>query len=216
MMVRMRLEAITWERLTDALADRVAGLTAADGGPWLRVLLDGAPAADPGRPAEALGAALRLRGRPALVVAAAGFLRAASLRFEHGRRDADVYYERWLDTGALWREVFGPLDPGGTGWVLPDLWDPDADRATRSPRVALPPGGVLVLHGPLLLGHWFPTDLSVHVSLSPAALARRTDPADHWTLPAFARYDAEVHPARAADVLVRADNPTHPAWSTPD
>ncbi|MEO3752938.1 uridine kinase [Streptomyces sp. B6B3] len=209
----MRLEAITWERLTDALADRVAGLTAADGGPWLRVLLDGAPAADPGGPAEALGAALRLRGRPALVVAAAGFLRAASLRFEHGRRDAEAYYERWLDTGALWREVFGPLDPGGSGRVLPDLWDPDTDRATRSARVTLPPGGVLVLHGPLLLGHWFPADLSVHVSLSPAALARRTDPAEQWTLPAFARYDAEVRPTEAADILVRADNPIHPAWS---
>ncbi|MFJ2178166.1 uridine kinase [Streptomyces sp. NPDC087851] len=209
----MRLEAITWERLTEALADRLLETPPADGGPWLRVAFDGAPAARPDQPAAALAQALRVRGRSVLVVGAGGFLRPASLRYEYGREDPDAYYSGWFDTGALWREVLGPLDPGGTGRVLPDLWDPATDRATRSPHRELALGGVLVVHGPLLMGHWFPFDLTVHLRLSPGALRRRTDPGERWTLPAFERYEAEVDPAATADVVVRADDPRHPAWS---
>ncbi|GHE68167.1 hypothetical protein GCM10018785_41000 [Streptomyces longispororuber] len=209
----MRLEAITWERLTDSLADRLLELSPADGAPWPRVAFDGAPAARPGDLAARVGEALRVRGRPALVVGTQGFLRPASLRFEYGHEDVEAYYSGWFDTAALWREVFGPLEAGGTGRVLPDLWDPVSDRATRSPYVHLAPGSLLLLHGPLLFGHWFPFDLTVHVRLSPGALRRRTPPEEQWTLPAFERYEAEHDPAAAADVLVRADDPRHPAWS---
>ncbi|MFE3828577.1 uridine kinase [Streptomyces sp. NPDC059092] len=209
----MRLEAITWERLTEAVADRLLETPPAAGGPWLRVAFDGAPAARPDRSAAALAQALRVRGRSVLVVGAGGFLRPASLRYEYGREDPDTYYSGWFDTGAIWREVLGPLDPGGTGRVLPDLRDPATDRATRSQRRELAPGGVLVVHGPLLLGHWFPFDLTVHLRLSPGALRRRTEPDERWTLPAYERYETEVDPAATADVVVRADDPRHPAWS---
>ncbi|MGW2228912.1 uridine kinase [Streptomyces formicae] len=213
----MRLEPITWERLTDTLADRLLGLKTGDGSPWPRVAVDGARAGGTGELAARLADALRLRGRTPLVVGTEGFLRPASLRYEYGHEDVEAYYSGWFDTGALWREVFGPLDPGGTGRVLPDLWDPAADRATRSPYVELPPGGVLLLHGPLLLDHWFPFDLSVHVRLSPGALRRRTPEGERWTLPAFERYEREVDPAGRADVVVRADDPRHPAWNgSPD
>ncbi|MEU7277833.1 uridine kinase [Streptomyces sp. NPDC045431] len=207
----MRLEPITWERLADRLAAHVDGLRPGDGGPWLKVGVDGPPAARPEEPAALLAEALRLRGRAVAVVGTEGFLRPASLRYEYGKEDPDSYYSGWFDTSALWREVFTPLEPGGSGRVLPDLWDPVADRATRSPYTRLPPGGVLVLHGPFLLGHWFPFDLTVHLRLSRGALARRT--AEAWTLPAFDRYEAEVGPAEAADVLVRADDLRHPAWT---
>ncbi|MFF3891193.1 uridine kinase [Streptomyces sp. NPDC001914] len=209
----VRLEAITWERLGDHLADSLLDLKPQDGSPWPRVAFDGAPAARPGELAQRVFEALRVRGRPSLVVDAHSFLRPASLRLEHGHRDVDAYYDGWFDTGALWREVFGPLEPDGDGRVLPDLRDPATDRATRSPYVQLPPGGVLLLHGPLLLRHWFPFDLSVHVLLSPGALRRRTPEAEHWTLPAFSRYESEVGPDTAADLLVRADDPRHPAWN---
>ncbi|MFI9049856.1 uridine kinase [Streptomyces sp. NPDC053427] len=222
----MRLEAITWERLTDALADHIAAMTATDGSPWLRIAVDGAPApllpaareqgaplSSPGELAGRLAEALRIRGRAVHKAGTFGFLRPASLRLEYGREDPEAFYDEWFDRRALWREVFQPLDPGGTGRVLPDLWDPVADRATRSGYVELPPGGVLVLHGPLLLGHWFPFDLTVHLKLSPAALARRTPPDRRWTLPAFARYEDETRPEEAADVVVRADDPRRPAWS---
>ncbi|CQR64623.1 uridine kinase [Streptomyces leeuwenhoekii] len=209
----MRLEAITWDRLGDLLAERLLDLRPADGGAWPRVAIDGAPAARPGDLAARVREALRIRGRTSLVVGTDGFLRPASVRLEHGRQDVESYYSDWYDTGALWREVFGPLDPGGDGRVLPDLWDPVTDRATRSPYVPLPPGSPLLLHGPFLLRHWFPLDLSVHILLSPGALRRRTPGTEQWTLPAFERYAQETDPAATADVLVRADDPRHPAWS---
>ncbi|MEU5806883.1 uridine kinase [Streptomyces sp. NPDC059650] len=210
----MHLEAITWQRMAERLAAHLDdhGTRAAEAG-WRRVGIDGAPAADTGLLAGLLAEALRGRGRTALVVPAEGFLRPASLRFEYGREDVDSYLGGWYDTAALWREVFGPTDPDGTGRVLPDLWDPVTDRATRSPYTELPPGAVVIVHGPLLLGRWFPFDLSVHVRLSPGALARRTEEAARWTLPAFARYEAETDPASLADAVVRADDPRHPAWT---
>ncbi|NGN70250.1 uridine kinase, partial [Streptomyces sp. A7024] len=157
-------------------------------------------------------AARPVRGRAAVVVAAEGFLRPASLRFEWGKQDADAYYDEWLDVQALWREVFGPLEPGGSGRVLPDLWDPVADRATRSPYVEVPEGGVVILHGAFLLRHWFPFDVAVHLRLSEGALARRLPEGMRWALPAFARYEGEAAPGEAADVVVRADDPRRPAW----
>jgi hypothetical protein len=207
----VRFEAITWERLSEALAAHVDGSVPGDGGDWLMVGIDGPPAAPTGEIAERVADALRLRGRSVLVVGTDGFLRPASLRYEYGKQDPDAYYSGWYDTGALWREVFGPLEAGGSGRVLPDLWDPVSDRATRSPYVELAPGGVLLVHGPFLLGHWFPFDVTVHLRLSPGALARRTE--EPWTLPAFARYEKEVGPSDAADVVVRADDPRHPAWT---
>ncbi|MFB7741350.1 MULTISPECIES: uridine kinase [unclassified Streptomyces] len=208
----VRFEAITWERLADAVAERTMDLKPSDDGSWLRIGVDGAPAAHPEELSRRIAEALRARGRPVLGLSTEGFLRPASLRFEFGRQDPDTYYDGWFDTGALWREVFGPLDPGGTGRVLPDLWDPATDRATRSPYETLPEGGVLLVHGPLLLGRWFPFDLTVHLRLSPPALRRRTEEGARWTLTAFERYEAEVRPSEAADVVVRVDDPRHPAW----
>ncbi|MFJ7778106.1 uridine kinase [Streptomyces yangpuensis] len=210
----MQWKAITWQRMAERLAGHLDDPDNAPGpDAWQRVGIDGAPAADTGALAGLLAEELRLRGRSVLVVPTGGFLRPASLRFEFGRRDVDAYLDGWYDTAALWREVFGPTDPGGSGRVLPDLWDPATDRATRSPYVELPAGGVLLVHGPLLLGRWFPFDLSVHVRLSAGALARRTEEAERWTGAAFARYEAEADPAAAADAVVRADDPGHPAWT---
>ncbi|MFE1147185.1 uridine kinase [Streptomyces albidoflavus] len=209
----MRFEPISRDRLAGLLAARLDDLTPAEDATRTRVAVDGADAADPGRLAAELAERLRARGRPVLTVPSHGFLRPASLRYEHGHRDPDSYRDSWFDEGALWREVFGPLETGGSGTVLPDLWDPVTDRATRSARRALPPGGVLLLPGPMLLGRWFPFDLTVHLHLTPAALRRRTPADEQWTLPALARYAEEVEPASAADVVVRLDDPERPAWT---
>lgn len=212
-MATAALTPVSWPRLTELLADRIAALTPADGGRWPRIVVDGAPAARTAELADALALALPPRGRPVLRVPSGGFLRPASLRYEYGRQDADAYYDLWLDAGALWREVFAPLAEDGDGRVLPSLWDPVTDRATRAGYERLPPGGVLLLDGPLLLGHGFPSDLGVHLRLTPAALARRTPEPERWTLPAFARYEDEVCPGEAADVLIRCDDPKRPAWT---
>lgn len=207
----MQLTPITWPRLADALAARVAG--GDPPGPWWRVAVDGAPAARPADLADALAAALPALGHPVLRVSASDFWRPASLRLEYGHEDVDAYYQLWLDTGALRREVLEPLGPGGSGRALPSLRDPRTDRSTRAEYVQLPPGGVLVLDGPLLLGQGLPLDLTVHLRLSPGALERRTEDSERWTLPAYERYAREALPEEAADVLVRADDPRHPAWT---
>jgi len=205
------------ERLPDVLADLVvaaAGSVEQATSSVLRVVLDGAPAAAPARLADALVDPLRLRGRPALRLTAAAFQRPASLRLERGRTDPDAYYEDWLDAAGLRREVLEPLGPGGSRRYLPTLWDAAADRASRAQYASAPAGAVLLLDGALLLGRGLPVDLTVHMRLSPAGLARRTPPAERWTLPAFDRYDAEVAPAESADVVVRVDDPRHPAVAT--
>lgn len=195
--------------LADRLADPAAAVPAAHG--WTRVALDAPPAADAAGLAARLADELRLRGRAALVISAWDFLRPASLRLELGREDPDLFYTQWLDTGALLREVFDPLEPGGTGRVLPAYWDAAMDRAHRADYVGLAPGGVLLLHGPFLLSTWLPFDLRVHLWLSAGALVRRTAPDQHWTLPAYTRYQDEVDPAGTADVVVRYDDAAHPA-----
>jgi hypothetical protein len=192
------------ESLVDELAESISGRPH---DAWVRVAVDGAPAAEPGELADRLVAPLRVRGRTVLRVSAADFLRPASLRLEYGRSDPDVFYDEWLDAGALVREVLEPLDPGRSGKVLPALWDSRVDRAFRVPYETLPAGGVLLLDGTLLLGRGLPIEVSVHLWLSEGALARRTAAGERWRLPAYERYEREVRPADVADVVVRADHP---------
>lgn len=201
----MRVRPVTWDSLVEELAERIAAT-----GPRRRlaVAVDGAAAADPDGLATALVDPLRVRGRAALQVRAADFLRPASLRLEYGRTNPDSFYDGWLDTSGLRREV---LDRLAGGWVLPSLWDSAADRATRAEYVAVPERGVVLVSGTLLLGGQLRFDLAVHLWLSPAALRRQTAPADQWTLPAHQRYAAEVAPQRVADVVVRVDDPRRPA-----
>ncbi|QFY11801.1 uridine kinase [Nonomuraea phyllanthi] len=202
----MRARPISRDALVEELAERVAGRPG-----WVRVAVDGAPAARPGSLADELVAPLRVRGRPVLRVSAGDFLRPASLRLEHGRTDPDAFYEDWLDVKALAREVLEPLDPGGPGRVLPRLWDSRIDRAYRTPYEELPPGGVLIVDGTLLLGRGLAFEVSVHLWLSAGALERGTPEDERWRLPAYERYEREARPRRSADVVVRADHPARPA-----
>jgi hypothetical protein len=199
----------------DVLVEELADLIAARPcEPFLRVAIDGAPPAGPRELADALVDPLRVRGRPVQRVRADDFLRPASLRLERGHTDPDAFYEDWLDVRGLTREVLDPLAPTGSGRILPTLWDTAKDRATRASYLTMPENGVLLLSGALLLGAGLPLDLVVHLSMSPAALARRTPDADRWTLPAYGRYADEVDPALLADVVVRVDDPRRPAVVT--
>ncbi len=204
----MKARPVSFEKLVGELVARIAEGRAH---PWLRVGVDGAPSAEPDRLADALVAPLRVLGRPAVRVDTRDFLRPASIRLELGRRNPDAYYERWYDFAALSREVLGPLAPGGTGRVLTTFWNPATDRSTRAAYLTVPPGGVLLLSGALLLGTGLDLDLTVHCAQSTAALARRVAEADRWTLPAYERYAEEVMPEYLADVVVRVDDPRHPA-----
>jgi hypothetical protein len=203
----VRAQPISPEVLVEDLVERIR---AAPRG-WLRVAVDGPPAAAPGDLADALVDPVRAAGRPALRVRAEDFLRPASLRLEFGRTNPDAFYEGWLDEAGLRREVLDPAGPGGSGRVLPTLWNAAADRATRAPYRTLDPGTVVLVSGAFLLGGALPFDLTVHLALSPAALRRRTPDDQRWTLPAFDRYAAEVAPDTFADVVVKVDDPRHPA-----
>jgi hypothetical protein len=204
----MRVRPVSFDTLVEEVADRLA---AEQPGEHLRVAIDGAPAADPARLAGALVDPLRVRGRPAVRVSTDDFLRPASVRLEFGRTNPDAFYTGWLDEAALRREVLDPAGPGGSGRIVTRLWDAAADRATREPYSPLAPGTVVLVSGPLLLGAGLPFDVTVHLEVSAAALDRRTDPELRWTLPAYARYGDEVDPASFADVVVRLDDPRHPA-----
>lgn len=205
--------AIAPDRLPELLASLIAERPSESGG-VLRVLIDGPRCAHPDALAEALVDPLRARSRPVHRVRAADFQRDASLRFEHGREDADAYYSGWTDLAALRREVLLPLGPGGTGSYLPTLRDPATNRATRAALVPTQPHAILVIDGDLLLGAGLPVDLEIHLLQSPATRARRMGelhPEWLWTLPALQRYDSDVDPGQLADVVIRLDDPRHPA-----
>lgn len=172
-----------------------------------RVLIDGADAADP----AALGERLveSLVPRPAVHVRASSFWRPAGQRFEYGKEDEDAWLHDWLDEGALRREVLDRFP--ATGRVLPALRDPVTDRSVRAAVVELPADGVVVVSGAVLLGRGLPAEVSVHLRLTPAALVRRTPDDQAWTLPALGRYVAERDPESLADLVVRVDDPRHPA-----
>jgi hypothetical protein len=206
------------DRLVDELTERIVSMFAARGAEpgRLRVGVDGPAAAAPARLADALVHPLRGQGHPVVRVDTADFLRPASVRLELGRTNPDAFYEQWYDLGALSREVLDPLGPGGTGRILTTYWNPVTDRSTRAGYQPVPPGGVLLLAGPLLLGTGLALDLTVHCALSRPALDRRTPAGERWTLPAFARYAEEVGPEYLADVVLRADDPRHPAVVIPD
>lgn len=173
-----------------------------------RVCIDGAPATDP----HALGAAvvaLLAARRPAVHVRADDFWRPAGQRFEYGKQDVQAYLDTWLDVDALRREVLDAVEARGS--VLPGLRDPRTDRSLRLAPVPLGPDPVVVVSGTALLGRRLPFELTVHLRMSPAALARRTPDDERWMLEALASYAADVAPESTADLVVRCDDPQHPA-----
>ncbi|WP_407343087.1 uridine kinase [Pengzhenrongella phosphoraccumulans] len=204
----MVVEPVSPVVLVERLVELVASLEV--GRRW-RIAIDGAPPVRPDELADALVDPLRAVGRPVVRVRADDFLRPASLRWEFGRENPDAYFDDWLDLAALSREVLAPFGPGGSGRYLPSLRDPVTDRSTRAGRIQAADSAVLLLTGSLLLGRGLDLDRTVHLAVRPDTLRRRTPPPDRWRLPAFARYDDDVDPERAADVVVRVDDARHPA-----
>lgn len=183
----------------------------ASGGMALRVAVDGPRCADPAGFAQSLITPLRALGRPVVHIRAEFFWRDAALRLEYGRTDLESFTNGWLDVEALRREVLDPLGPDGCGRFLVSLRDPASNRATREPPRLTEPGLIALISGELLLGHDLPFDRTIHLAVGPPARRRRTADVWQWTLPAFDDYDESVDPVRRADVVLRYDDPRHPA-----
>jgi hypothetical protein len=182
----------------------------------LRLAVDGAIGLDPTGWAVAIVDAVRVGGRFAMHVSVRDYLLPASQRLEFGHDSPDAFYEGWRDESGIRREVLEPAAPHGSGEVLPALWRTDIDRSARAHYVAVPAEGVVVVSGEFLLGSSLPFEYAMHLTCSPAALARRTSPEDAWTLPAYERYAAEVAPETFADLVVRLEDPRRPAIVEPD
>lgn len=182
------------------LVDEVPGI--------VRCAVDGPPCAGPEAVADELVEQLHRRGRPAVHIRSAAFWRDRSLRYEYGREDVESY-RGWLDAEALRREVLDAVISHGC--YLPSLRDPATNRSTHASAVEAAPTQVIAVSGPLLLGGALPFDRTVHLAVSSAARSRQTPVEEHWTLPAFDDYDATVRPAEVADVVVKVDDPRHPA-----
>ena len=193
--------------------------------PGLRMGLDGPVEHDTRALADAVAEELLRRAVPVARVRAGDFLRARSLRLEHGTDNPDAYFDGWYDLAAVRREVLDPMAgppaadgaPTGRGW-LPRLRDPGTDRPYREPHRAASPKTVVVLDG-MFLARWEVADaidVLVHLEVSPAARARRV-PADDQArvLPAWERYLQWCDPAAVATAVVRYDRPSHPAVRTP-
>ena len=196
-------------RVVDGVRDRAPNRR-------LRLAVDGAAGLDPSDWAGGIADAMRAGGRFALHVSVHDFLLPASQRFEFGHDSPDAFYEGWRDENGLRREVLDPAAPDGSGEVLPALWRTDIDRSARAEYVTVPSDGVVVVSGEFLLGGGLPFEYAMHLTCSPAALARRTPPDDAWTLPAYERYAAEVAPDTFADLVVRLEDPRRPAIVEPD
>lgn len=193
------------------LADRLAELLLAHEtlGRPLRFGLDAPACAVTGPLIELLTGTLQAAGRPVAVIDSRGFYRDASLRLEYGRNDVESFYSGWLDTAALQREVLGTLATDCS--YLPSLRDPVTNRSTRAARRQLAAEGVALVTGELLLGTGLGFDLVAHCAVSRQARRRLTADELQWTLPALDRYDIDVDPCALADVVIRYDDPGHPA-----
>ncbi len=192
----------------DGLITAITAVALRDPGPVV-VAVDGADAAGPRGLADRLAELIRTGGRPAAVVWMHDFVRPASVRLEFGR-DEMSYRTAWFDYAALDREVLQALRRRGR-W-LPALWDEAGDRSARAAIRAAAAGTVLVVAGPMLLGRNLEFDVTVQLRMSEAALQRRTDPVDLWTIPALLGHDAELDEMPAFEV--RWDHPDRPAVRT--
>jgi hypothetical protein len=180
----------------------------------VRLGIDGPVEQDTANLADAVAARLMDHAIPVARVSARDYLRARSIRLEHGKDDPDAFYASWYDLPALRREVLDPLAPGGRGSWLPRLRDPDTDRSVRAALQVAAPGTIAVVDGRFLLRDDVRPafDLLVHLSVSPAARARRIpDDETGRVLPAWERYLAEARPAKRADLVAKFDHPDRPA-----
>jgi hypothetical protein len=170
-----------------------------------RLAVDGAPAQE----AHVLAAAVAAEHGRAVHVRVESFWRPAGQRFEHGREDPQAWLEVWLDEEALEREVLRRA--AELGEVVSALRDPATDRSVRRAPEPVPDPGLVVVSGSALLGRGLSFNCSVHLEASDAALRRRLPAEEQWLAVPLRQYAEERRPDELADLVVRVEDPGHPA-----
>lgn len=211
----MVVEPVTPKGLAGLVARGAAELShrAGPDGRGVAVGVDGVVTNDTAALADAVAAVLAGLGMPVLRASRESFLRPRSLRLELGD-DPQAPYERWYDDAGLRRELLDPL-AAGRRRVTTSLWDAGRDRATREPRRDVPPGCVAVVNGPFLLRSGLADAFAhvTHLQTSPAAATRRGAGA---LVASWGSYLDQTDPPAHASLVVRHDDPRHPAVVRPD
>ena len=166
-------------------------------------------ATEPDACGRALIDPLRARGRPAVHVrarAASGATRRCAS--STGTRTSTVLPDLARRRGAAPRGARRrPCKPAA---YLPSLRDPASNRSTRAaPRAARPGSRCCWSAAPCCSGSGLPVRPRRAPRPCPPTALRPPHPRDAaWTLPAFAEYERDRAPGRAADVVISVDRRT--------
>ncbi|MBB6373010.1 uridine kinase [Pseudonocardia eucalypti] len=210
-------------RVADHLVARLPGRR-------VRVAVDGVTGAGKTTLAGELAAAVRERGRPAVIVSMDGFHHPRAHRYRAGRLSAEGYYRDAYDFQAFARLVLAPLGPGGNGRFPARIIDLAADAPVDEPPSTAEPDTVLLVDGTFLqrtelAPHWDETiyldvdhslarQRAVQRDISNAAVFADADEAERAYReryhPACRMYADEVDPAVRAGVLIGGDDPGRP------
>ena len=149
----------------------------------LLVAVDGVDGSGKTTFAEWLAAALRLRGRGALVIHVDDFMQVRSVRHRRGRSSPEGYFHDSYDYESLIRHVLEPLSVNGDGWFRAGTLDRARDEVIHSPLQYAGGPAITIVEGLFLLRDelvdWW--DYSVFLEVdTDTALARKSD-AMAWT-----------------------------------
>jgi uridine kinase len=193
----------------------------------VRVAVDGPDAAGKSTFADALAAAVRMRGHSAIRASIDGFHRPRAERHARGELSSAGYYLDSFDLARLRADLLEPLGPAGSGSYRAAAFDHESDRPVAEPVRIAAARSVLVVDGVFLLRPelrdcW---EVAVYLDANDSeilerALARdtaRMGGADavreryvQRYLPAQRRYERDVDPRGLADVVIENSDPSRP------
>jgi len=185
----------------------------------IRVGIDGFCAAGKTTLGDALGLALRARGRTVIRACGDDFQNPREIRHQLGDRSGEGFFRHAMNFRALRDELLDPLGPKGCLAYRTSVYDVFASRMNLSPQLQATPTQILLLDGLFLhvpeLTGCFEFTVFVHADYETCIARARTrrqeryrDPEQIEALyrdryvPGFELYLAEVQPAARASTTL--------------